>query len=210
MANTGLEKLAKLAAAEAIDELGERVAAKISSVETSIPTKTSQITNDSSFQTADEVENAISSQISRVYKPAGTVSFASLPALTAAVLGNVYNVSDAFTTDDKFVDGAGVKISAGTNVVVVQIDEEFKFDVLAGAVDLTNYVEKETGKGLSSNDFTDVNVEKLEGIAAGATKVEASEIGGNIKINGVETQVVAIATDAEINEIISKHFPAAT
>ncbi len=210
MANTGLEALRKLAAAEAIDELGERVAAKIASVEASIPTKTSQISNDSSFQTAEEVDTAISSQISRVYKPAGTVSFASLPTLTAAILGNVYNVSDAFTTDDKFVDGAGAEIPAGTNVVVVQVDEEFKFDVLAGAVDLTNYVEKETGKGLSTNDYTNEAVEKLDGISAGATKVEASEISGNIKINGVETQVVAIATSAEISAIISKHFPAET
>lgn len=36
---------------------------------------------------------------------------------------------------------------------------EFKADV-----DLTNYVQKEDGKGLSSNDFTDALKEKLEGL----------------------------------------------
>ena len=40
----------------------------------------------------------------------------------------------------------------------------------------------------------DATSTKVEGIAEGATKVEASTTEGNIKINGVETAVVTIAT----------------
>lgn len=52
-----------------------------------------------------------------------------------------------------------------------------------------NKVDKVTGKGLSANDFTDVLLTKLNGIAQNATKVEASTTNGNIVINGTEVKV---------------------
>ncbi len=48
---------------------------------------------------------------------------------------------------------------------------------------------------------------KVEGVAAGATKVEASTTPGNIKINGSETPVVTIATDGEVAEMLAEVFP---
>lgn len=50
---------------------------------------------------------------------------------------------------------------------------------------------------------------KVEGVAAGATKVEASTTPGNIKINGSETHVVTIATDEEVEEMLADVFPTA-
>ena len=100
-------------------------------------------------------KDEINAKISAVYKPAGSVAFAALPALAEDVLGNVYNVTDAFTTTANFVEGAGNKYPKGTNVVVVKVGDAYKYDVLAGFVDLSGYVEKEAGKGLSANDFTD-------------------------------------------------------
>ena len=46
----------------------------------------------------------------------------------------------------------------------------------------------------------------MSGIAAGATKVEASETNGNIKINGVETPVVTFATDEEVTAMLDEVF----
>lgn len=46
----------------------------------------------------------------------------------------------------------------------------------------------------------------MAGIAAGATKVEASEINGNIKINGTETPVVTFATDEEVTAMLDEVF----
>ncbi len=198
------EKLVKLSALKA---MGEASKAAVDAVKATVPTKVSALTNDSGYQTADDVSTAVSSQIGRVYKPAGTVAFAAIPTPSADVLGNVYNISDEFTTDDRFVDGAGQKIPAGTNVAVVQVGEDYKLDVLAGAVDLTNYVEKETGKGLSTEDYTSAEKTKLSGVAENATKVEASETDGNIKINGTDIPVVSIATDAEVAAAISAVFP---
>ena len=54
----------------------------------------------------------------------------------------------------------------------------------------------------------DTTSTKVEGIAEGATKVEASTTEGNIKINGVETAVVTIATDAEVTEMLTEVFGA--
>lgn len=81
----------------------------------------------------------VDAKISSVYKPAGSAAFASLPTPAEDVLGNVYNVTDAFTTTADFVEGAGSKYPSGTNVVVVQSGDAYKFDVLAGFVDLSAY-----------------------------------------------------------------------
>ena len=60
---------------------------------------------------------------------------------------------------------------------------------------------------------------KLAGIAAGATKTEASTTNGNIKVNGTEVTVYtepsgvvhgAVATDAEVAELLSEVFGSGT
>ena len=66
----------------------------------------------------EEVSNTITS----VYKAAGSLPFASLTSalLVKANQGNVYNITDAFTTTADFTEGAGKKYTAGTNVAVVE------------------------------------------------------------------------------------------
>lgn len=106
-----------------------------------IPSNTNQLTNGAGYQTASQVASSIASAISSAYKASGSVAFASLPTPAAANLGNVYNVTDAFTTTASFVEGAGKAYPANTNVVVVLISGAYKLDVLAGLVDLSGYME---------------------------------------------------------------------
>lgn len=189
-------------------------------VDITVPTNVSDLTNDSGYQTEDEVKNAIKAQVSSAYQAGGSVDPDNLPELTEENVGLVVNVTDPFVTDTDFVDGAGNEYPAGTNIVIVKQGDDIKYDVLSGFVDLSNYVEKETGKGLSANDFTDDYKAKLEAIAESATKVEASETNGNIKIDGVETTVYTlpddvvltsmIATDAEVTEMLDSIFPTTT
>lgn len=152
----------------------------------------------------------INGKLSSTYKPGGSVAFADLPVADAEHLGMVYNVTDAFTTTDAFIEGAGKKHPAGTNVVVVVVGEDYKLDVLAGFVDLSAYakaadvVAKEEGKRL----MTDAEGTKLGGVAEGATKTEAGTTPGTLKINGVEVVVVSIATDAEVTEMLNEVFGA--
>lgn|GEM_PF-5700688 len=64
----------------------------------------------------------VSNKITSVYKAAGSLPFASLTSalLVKANQGNVYNITDAFTTTADFTEGAGKKYTAGTNVAVVE------------------------------------------------------------------------------------------
>lgn len=101
-------------------------------------TKSYVDTKVSGLQTADQVQAAISSAVAGVYTPKGSIAFASLPTAAAGNKGWVYNVSDAFTTTAAFVEGAGHSYGAGTNVVCVDVGSgSYKWDVLAGTIDLT-------------------------------------------------------------------------
>lgn len=131
-----------------------------------------------------EVDNAIKAKVASTYKPAGSINAEAVSKFTPAeqYLGNVYNVSEQFNTTANFIEGAGKTYPAGTNIVVVKaVDDSYKFDVLAGFVDLSPYaktadinteldkkVDTVEGKGLSANDFTDALKTKLDGIDTGA------------------------------------------
>lgn len=67
-----------------------------------------------------------------------------------------------------------------------------------------DFVAAEAGKRL----MTDAEGTKLSGVAEGATKVEAGETAGNIKIGGVETPVVTFASDAEVSAMLDEVFGA--
>ena len=101
----------------------------------------------SGLQTADQVQAAISSAITGVYTPKGSIAFASLPTAAAGNKGWVYNVTDAFTTTAAFVEGAGHSYGAGTNVVCVDAGSgSYEWDVLAGMIDLTELTADEVQK----------------------------------------------------------------
>ena len=77
-----------------------------------------------------------------VYIPQGSLAFASLPTQPAAQYqGYVWNITDAFTTDSRFLEGAGESVPAGANVACVLVDGAYKYDVLSGIVDLSNYAQ---------------------------------------------------------------------
>lgn len=155
-------------------------------IDIAVPTKVSDITNDSDFQTGAQVTAAINAKVASTYKAGGTKAAAQLTGslLVAANEGYVYNLSDALTTTADFVEGAGKTHPAGTNVVVVEAtaaDGEtpatYKFDVLPGFVDLSNLVEKEAGKGLSTEDYTTSEKAQLAAlVAADDEQVTTAEI----------------------------------
>lgn len=85
-------------------------------------------------------DTQIAAKIGSVYKPAGSVAFEDLPTPAANLLGNVYNVTNAFTADAEFITGEqGTQYPAGTNVVVVEVEDAYYYDALTGIVDLSSY-----------------------------------------------------------------------
>lgn len=87
--------------------------------------------------TADEVDalikSAVASGLGKVLKTE-TVTFASLPTPSEDNLGTIYNITEAFETDDRFIEGAGKKFPAGTNLITVNANNQYKFDVFMGEI----------------------------------------------------------------------------
>lgn len=120
---------------------------------TEIPTQVSELTNDAKYQTEEQVAAAINAKVSSTYKAGGSVAFADLPELTDANLGLVVNVAEKFATTADFLEGEGRTHPAGTNVAVVQMGEDYKYDVLAGFMDLTGYVRTEDVEEITAEEI---------------------------------------------------------
>ena len=72
----------------------------------------------------------------QVYHYSGSVPFLGLPALSINKVGNVYDVTDNFTSTSDFTDGGGKSYFAGTNVAIANTGTEdspiLKYDCLTG------------------------------------------------------------------------------
>ena len=89
----------------------------------------------------------VDGKLSSTYKPGGSLNFADLPIPSASNLGFVYNMNDAFTTDERFLNDEPSQYPIGTNVAVVAVEDggsgtKYMFDVLAGFIDLSGFMKK--------------------------------------------------------------------
>lgn len=238
------------------------------SMKAAIPTKVSQLTNDSNYQTNEQVATAIQTAIAKT----GHASFKKVDAIPEAASAEeniLYLVMNEETShydiyakvgeeivllDDTTVDLSNYVQKDGDKVLSTNDYTTAEKDKLAGieegankythpaydakasglykvTVDATGHVsaveavtkEDITGLGIPGQDttysdvtaggasglMTSTDKTKLDGIAEGATKVEASDTPGNIKVNGAETTVVVIATDGEVAEMLAEVFPTA-
>ena len=111
----------------------------------------------------DLSEYAKTSDISNVYHYKGTVAtYAELPASNQAV-GDVYNVTAADASNN---------VKAGDNVAW----NGTGWDNLSGIVDLSGYVAKVEGKGLSTIDVTQEMVDKWNSSAGAEADITDEEI----------------------------------
>lgn len=115
-------------------------------------------TDNTKAATPKAVRDAINGAVSHAYHAAGSKTVADLTStlLVAANEGCVYNITDSGTTTSDFIEGAGKPIHAGDNVVVCAVvsggTTVYKFDLLSGIVDLSNYIAKSSTAGLVRND----------------------------------------------------------
>lgn len=126
------------------------------SVNINVPTKTSQLNNDSTFQTSAQVVEAINTAISK----SGHASFQKVDAVPNADAAQENILYLVMNTATKHYDiYAKIKGSSGSYTMELLDDT---------TVDLSGKVDKVAGKGLSTNDFTDAAKKKLDNIAEGA------------------------------------------
>lgn len=148
---------------ETIKVNGTAQAIKDKAVDITVPTKTSQLENDKKFQTDTEVSSAIQTAISK----SGHASYqkvSAVPAVDAAQENILYLVMN--TTTKHYDIYAKIK-GDGDTYTMEQLDDT--------TVDLSGYVEKEDGKGLSDENFTAAYKDKLDGMSI-ATDSEVSEM----------------------------------
>ena len=102
------------------------------------------INKDKNKQNENAIEE-IKHDLTSVYKIKGSRSCASLNGLTKilSLNGNVYNVTDAGTLTN--ADSSTVSVNVGDNVLFIWNNGDWYWDILAGIVDLSNYVEKIAG-----------------------------------------------------------------
>lgn len=128
------------------------------SVNITVPTKTSQLANDSTFQTSAQVVATINTAISK----SGHASFQkvdAVPKVDAAQENILYLVMN--TTTKHYDIYAKIK-GDGDSYTMELLDDT--------TVDLSGKVDKVAGKGLSTNDYTTADKTKLAGIAEGANE----------------------------------------
>ena len=137
---TGIAAGAQVNVIETVKVNGTALTPSSKAVNIVVPTDNASLANGAGYQTAAQVSAAIDSKLAATIIPKGSVAFANLPTPAQGNLGWLYNVTDAFTTDSKFVEGAGKSYPAGTNVYVVDAGSgSYKLDVMAGFVDLSDY-----------------------------------------------------------------------
>lgn len=148
-------KLTRLAALKALAE-------KVETVISAVQTKVTALEN-ADFQTGTQVNTAITTAISKT-KHASFKEVDSVPEASAAEENILYLVMNSTTNHYDIYAKVGTK--------VVLLDDT--------TIDLSDYVQKVSGKGLSTNDYTTADKTKLDGMV--------------------------IATDAEVTEMINAVF----
>jgi len=102
-------------------------------------------TNFVSYSNATELMQAIANKfatLSGAYIFKGSIDFDALPeTVTESMVGFVYNINEEFTTDARFIEGAGKVYPAGTNVSIANVSDdpenpELLFDVIGNFIDV--------------------------------------------------------------------------
>lgn len=172
-------------------------------VKTIIPTNNNQLTNGAGYQTQSDVNTLIDAKIASAYKAKGSCTFANKPALSSSHNGEVWNITDSFTTTSDFVEGAGNNYPAGTNIVVVNagtdLDPVWKYDVLAGFVDLSGYytsLQTDTLLGGKQDTLTaGTNISISSNVISTSAEVNVID---TIKVNGTSQTVTNKAVDISV------------
>lgn len=153
-------------------------------VDITVPTKISDLNNDSQFQTNAQVAQAIKTAIAAT----GHASFEKVDAVPGAEEAEDNVLYLVMNSKTKHYD-----IYAKVENEVVLLDDT--------TVDLTNYVEKVEGKGLSTNDYTNEDKEKLAGLNNYTHPAYTAQASGLYKVTVDATghvSAVAAVTKADI------------
>ena len=182
---------------------------EIDTLQTNVATLQNDKANKSDVYTKSEVYNKnetyskdeVDGKLSSAYKAQGSKTASQLTSslLAAANEGYVYNLSDKLEITEAnkslFVENVKSSYPAGTNVVVVKVGSAYKFDVIAGFVDLTEYAK--TADQQVITDALSERITTLEGFKDGTDgyqyvkNVDSSHT--NSTISGAPTNMISVS-----------------
>lgn len=141
---------------EQLKKLAQRADARLDAVEAdvaaiTVPEKVSDLENDAGYQTAEQVQAA-----------AAAVAAGKMTAIKVDTIDDIDLTADDAERHIYLVPNGDEE---GNNLCDEYIVVNGALEMIGTtAVDLTGYVQKVDGKGLSTNDFTDDDKAKLDGI----------------------------------------------
>lgn len=199
------EAIATKASQADLTALTDRVAQNETDIEglkEAVGTKASQSDFDTLKGRVDEAENAISENTAAIDKNAKAIekNAADIETINTtkasqedlnSLSGTVSNISNALNTKANQSDLQTVQGDVSELQTSVAELQESKVDVVEG-------------KGLSTNDFTDALLEKLNGIDDNATHIEVDSELNATSTNPVENQAIT-AKLGEIDSLLEEH-----
>lgn len=136
---------------------------------------------------------------------------ASTPGAMSAADKTKLDGLNNYTHHSFTAHGSGLyKITVNENGHVTAAEAVTKGDITNLGIPGQDTTYSDVVAGGASGLMTGADKSKLDGIAEGATKVEASATAGKVKVNGADITVVDIATDEEVQEMLDEIFPAST
>ena len=123
----------------------------------------------------------------------GSKTFATLPStLTQAMAGYVYNMSESFTTDSRFVEGSGKDYPAGTNVAVADCSTYEAVVDPSGDPSSQGWYELVNNKYVLSTD-TEVNPSKTYYVGTISMKFDVAS--GFIDVESINDRIDDVRDD---------------
>ena len=177
-----------------------------------------------SYANAETLMTSIGNKIKALngaYVIRGNSTFANLPTtLTKAMTGYVYNVTTDFTTTALFVDGAGKKYPAGTNIVIVNLGDDttpdMKYDIIGSFVDVDaiNAEIEKVSDMISVDDFDDTATYAIGDIVKHDNtlyKFKSAHSAGDWDVTEVNAvTVLDLVADAEPDSLTAEQITALT
>ena len=166
---------------------------------------TSSVTaNSTDLVESGAVKSAIDAAMVSAYKAGGSKTCAELTSalLVAENEGYVFTMSDTGTTTSDFIEGAGKEIGVGADVGVIKRNGAYKFNLLPGIIDTSNFINKSATTGLVKNDGSIDTTTYVSDVSGKADKVANATSGnfagldanGNLTDSGKKSSDFATST----------------
>ena len=126
----------------------------------------------------------------------GSVAFANIPT-SGMIVGDFYNITNDFTTDSRFDEGAGIKCAAGTNIVW---DTNNKWDILTPSTVASQVKYDGTTSGLSATNVQSA-IDEVNSYLS--SKVTGRYISGSTTVTIASQGVAELNIESITGETIS-------